>query len=57
MIITGYYLGGIAFLKNHPTELYKMKDLDHLCYFLGIKVASSARGYVLSQIKYALDNT
>ena len=48
MIITGYYLGGIAFLKNHPTELYKMKDLDHLCYFLGIKMPSSARGYVVS---------
>ncbi|XP_028064022.1 uncharacterized protein LOC114267214 [Camellia sinensis] len=30
-----------------------MKDLDPLQYFLGIEVASSPKGYFLSQAKYA----
>jgi len=32
-----------------------MKDLGYLRYFLSIKVASSPRGYLLSQSKYVAD--
>ena len=45
----------LPFLKDHLAKLFEMKDLDHLRYFLGIEVTSSARGCILFQTKYALD--
>ena len=32
-----------------------MKDLGHLCYFLGLEVAYARRGYLVSQQKYISD--
>ena len=32
-----------------------MKDLDHLHYFLGLEVAYTQRGYLVSQQKYTSD--
>ncbi|GKD52570.1 uncharacterized mitochondrial protein-like protein [Tanacetum coccineum] len=55
MIIPGDGCDGIEFLKAVLSHRFAMKDLGLLCYFLGIKVASSLKGYLLSQSKYNAD--
>jgi len=55
MIITGSDPVAIMSLKQHLQSEYEMKDLGFLRYFLGIKVAYSFRGYLLSQQKYSAD--
>eukprot|EP00257_Ricinus_communis_P022167 XP_015581822.1 uncharacterized protein LOC107262165 [Ricinus communis] len=46
---------GISLLKSELTRCFAMKDLGSLRYFLGIEVASSPKGYLLSQFKYIFD--
>ena len=55
MIITRSDLVAIMSLKQHLQSEYEMKDLGFLRYFLGIKVAYSSRGYLLSQQTYSAD--
>lgn len=59
------YLDDIAITGNHEEEItqikrvfakkFKMKDLGLLKYFLGIEVAKSKHGILISQRKYVLD--
>ncbi|RVX17092.1 Retrovirus-related Pol polyprotein from transposon RE2 [Vitis vinifera] len=55
IVITGSDQNGIQKLKQHLFTHFQTKDLGKLRYFLGIEIAQSSSGVVLSQRKYALD--
>ena len=54
-MITGNDATKIVQLKEHLFSHFQTKDLGYLKYFLGIEVAQSGDGVVISQRKYALD--
>jgi hypothetical protein len=55
IIITGDDTVEIVRLKEDLSKDFEVKDLGQLRYFLGIKIARSPKGIVLSQWKYILD--
>ncbi|XP_050907557.1 uncharacterized mitochondrial protein AtMg00810-like [Lathyrus oleraceus] len=55
IVITGSNQQGILQLKQHLLNQFQTKDLDKLRYFLGIEVAQSKDGLVISHRKYAMD--
>ena len=55
IVITGTDQDGIQKLKQHLFSYFQTKDLGKLKYFLGIEVAQSNSGLVISQRKYTLD--
>src|SRR4051812_41320339 len=55
IVITGDDVEEIQRLKKRLEEEFEVKNLGHLKYFVGIEIARSPRGSVLSQRKYVLD--
>ena len=55
LIITGNNLEAIRKIKSQLKEKFDIKDLGYLKYFLGIGVAFSNKGLLISQRKYTLD--
>ena len=55
MIITGDDLSGIQELKDFFNQQFKMKDLGHLSYFLGLEITHSTNSLYITQAKYASD--
>ena len=53
--ITGSDQDGIRKLKQHLFSSFQTKYLGKLKYFLGIEIAQSKSGVVMSQRKYVLD--
>lgn len=55
VLLAGKNEAKIQFIKSYFDETFSIKDLGPLKYFLGIEVAWSYEGFVLSQHKYTLD--
>ena len=55
IVITSSDQDGIRKLKQHLFNHFQTKDLGKLKYFLGIKIAQSNFGVIMSQRKYVLD--
>ncbi|PNX56275.1 putative copia-type protein, partial [Trifolium pratense] len=55
IILAGDSLDEFTHIKQLLDDLFKIKDLGQLKYFLGIEVAHSNQGITLCQRKYCLD--
>ncbi|KAK3023487.1 hypothetical protein RJ639_045074 [Escallonia herrerae] len=55
LILAGNNSTACSSFKKYLNDCFKLKDLGHLKYFLGIEAARGLRGLFLSQRKYALD--
>jgi len=55
IILTGDDYGGLEQLKEKLAKEFEIKDLGEMRYFLGMEVARSRKGIVVSQRKYILD--
>lgn len=54
LLITANNVASLPKYKSYMHSCFQIKDLSHLKYFLGIKIARSKHGIYLSQHEYAL---
>ncbi|XP_061359687.1 uncharacterized mitochondrial protein AtMg00810-like [Gastrolobium bilobum] len=55
MVLTGNDMNEIQHVKGHLDNLFCIKDLGPLRFFLGFEIARSQRGIVLNQRKYTIE--
>ncbi|XP_015161968.1 uncharacterized mitochondrial protein AtMg00810-like [Solanum tuberosum] len=55
LLVTGSCSSLIELTRNDLKLKFKMKDLGELKFFLGIEFARTKEGYVMNQLKYALE--
>ncbi|XP_028118908.1 uncharacterized protein LOC114316452 [Camellia sinensis] len=55
ILLTGNNDAHIKSLADHMHEVFSMKELGPMSYFLGISIQSTTAGYTISQQKYAHD--
>lgn len=53
IIISGNDALGIKELKRYLMQTFKMKDLDHLTHYLGLKINHTREGIQVHRCKYA----
>lgn len=55
IILTGNDNQGINNIKQQLADIFELKDLGHIKYFLGMEVGRTKNGISISQRKYVLD--
>lgn len=55
IVVASVDLAQIQQIKEHLNDVFHIKDLGHLRFFLGLEVARQKKGILISQIKYALE--
>ncbi|KAL0380235.1 UNVERIFIED_CONTAM: putative mitochondrial protein [Sesamum angustifolium] len=55
ILLSGNSETEIAAIKSHLDTLFTIKDLGHAKYFLGLELARSAHGLLVTQQKYLTD--
>lgn len=55
VILAGTNLEGMVLLKSYLHETFKIKDLEHLHYFLGMEVLDTEGGGIIPQRKFTMD--
>ena len=55
IVLTGNHEVEMRRLKMLLSKQFEIKDLGHLKYFLGMGVARSSKGILISQRKYVID--